>query len=227
MRVVVDSELSIQTCFGIIHFFYWLVYTPNDKIDTELNNLEWSPNLSSEKEGLTHHPLFLGFIMRIFRWSNSVFIWKLHRKVTLATSIKGVNYSGKYLSLDPSGMLAIEKDYAWNGCSPKFEVFEMVFGTPEGALPEDHEQQEIQDNLDSLGYTDFDWQMPKTYYGSLVHDALYQINNDQRGIVSRLEVDKLFYRILKAYNFLPAPLYYQVARLFGKLVWEKNEIIFK
>ena len=165
--------------------------------------------------------------MKIFRWSNKVFIWKLHRKVSLATSIKGVNYSGEYLSLDPTGILALERDYAWNGCSPKFEIFGLVFGTPEGALPEGHEQQEIQANLDRLGYSDFDWQMPKTYYASLVHDALYQISNDHGGIMSRIEADKLFYRILKAYNFLPALLYYQAARLLGKFVWEKNEIVFK
>ena len=70
--------------------------------------------------------------MKIFRWSKDIFIWKLHRKVSLATSIKGVNYSGEYLSLDPTGILIIERDYAWNGCSPKFEVFGLVFGTPEG-----------------------------------------------------------------------------------------------
>jgi hypothetical protein len=163
--------------------------------------------------------------MKIFRWSKGVFIWKLHSRLIIGTSIKGVNYSEEHLSLDPTGKLAIEKDYAWNGCSPKFEVLGLVFGTPEGALPEQHEQQEIQGNLDSLGYSDFDWRMPKTYYASLVHDCLYQIRNDHGGIMSRLEVDKLFYRILKAYNFFPARLYYQAARILGKCVWENNEII--
>ena len=69
--------------------------------------------------------------------------------------------------------------------------------------------------------------MPKTYYASLVHDSLYQIRSDHVDTLSRLAVDKLFYRILKAYNFFPAPLYYQATRLLGKFVWEKNEIIFK
>jgi hypothetical protein len=103
----------------------------------------------------------------------------------------------------------------------------LVFGTPEGALPGEHEQEEIQDNLDSLGYGDFDWWMPKTYYASLAHDSLYQISNARGGGMSRLTVDKLFYGILKAYNFIPAILYYHAARLLGGLVWEKNETIFE
>ena len=63
------------------------------------------------------------------------------------------------LILESGGRITVTRDYAWNGCSPKFCFFDLLFGTPDGVV---HAQ---------TG-------KPKTYYASLVHDVLYQFVHD-------------------------------------------------
>ncbi len=160
--------------------------------------------------------------MGIFRYRQQIFTWKLDRDVQVKLSIYGVDYKQTYLTMSPKGELHINKNYAWNGCSPKFEVFGMVFGTPEGALPKDQEKQSILKNLENQGYHDLDWRMPKTYYASLLHDSLYQISEKCSGQMRRDKVDTIFYQILRAYNFFPAPFYYQAVKYFGRHYWGRK-----
>ncbi len=183
------------------------------------NKLIGDPNANELAWPTLYQAFLLGVIMGIFRYSKQVFTWKLDRGVKVKLPIYGVNYNQTYLTISPTGVLHVKRNYAWNGCSPKFEVFGMVFGTPEGSLPEDHEKQSILNNLENLSYKGFDWRMPKTYYASLIHDSLYQISEKCTGQMSREKVDMIFYQILRAYNFFLAPLYYQAVKYFGKYYW--------
>ena len=54
-----------------------------------------------------------------------------------------------------SGKVTVPSSYAWDGCSPKGCLFDFVVGTPDGVV-------------------DTGTKRPKTYYASLVHDAMYQ-----------------------------------------------------
>ena len=158
-------------------------------------------------------------MMKVTRWNKNCQIWKLESGLTLDTPIIGVNYEGKYVSLKETGELEIKSGYSWNGCSPKVEIMGMVFGTPEGALPRENEKDVIKKNLGMIGYDQLDWYKPKTYYASLVHDCLYQISDRYATRMDRKIVDNIFLKILRAYGFPSAKLYYLAVRLFGKYCW--------
>jgi len=63
------------------------------------------------------------------------------------------------LIIEMGGRITVTRRYAWNGCSPKFCFFDLLIGTPEGVV---HAR---------TG-------RPKTYFASLIHDALYQFAPD-------------------------------------------------
>ena len=101
------------------------------------------------------------------------------------------------LILEKGGRITVTRGYAWNGCSPKICLFDIVFGTPEGVV-------------------DSRTARPKTYYASLVHDALYQFV--PVGIaLTRAECDCCFLKLMHATGFRPRYLYYIVVWLFGWL----------
>jgi len=84
--------------------------------------------------------------------------------------------------------------YAWDGCTPKKILFDIVFGTPDGKL-------------------DVNTLKPITYYASMFHDILYQFLCQIP--ISRKEADQIFYLLLKKANFKLAKLYYLAVRIFG------------
>ena len=156
---------------------------------------------------------------KIKRWDKSCQIWKLEKFVTLKTEIRGVEYESDYLRLAKNGDLAIKRGYAWNGCSPKTAIMGMVFGTPEGALPKVREKYAIRKKLEEMGYAPLNWNKPKTYYATLIHDSLYQISDRHAEKMDRKTADQIFLAFLKAFRFPPAKLYYLVVRIFGKYYW--------
>jgi hypothetical protein len=93
-----------------------------------------------------------------------------------------------------------KEGYAWDGCSPKIKIKDVYFGTPEAVL-------------------NFETGNSKTYYASLIHDVFYQFSTDLKSFISRKEVDREFYIILKENKFRFAKLYYGVVRLLGWLFW--------
>ena len=67
-----------------------------------------------------------------------------------------VDHDGcRRLEIHPNGDARILANYAWDGCTPKFSVFDVVIGVPDG-VPNQVTKR------------------PKAYYASLLHDALYQ-----------------------------------------------------
>lgn len=103
------------------------------------------------------------------------------------------------LIVETGGRITITRGYAWNGCSPKFCFFDILLGTPEGVV---HAR---------TG-------RPKTYYASLVHDALYQFLSDGLPL-RRRDVDRFFLRLLEESQFAPRWIYWVAVRLFGWIVW--------
>ena len=102
------------------------------------------------------------------------------------------------LIVEQAGRITVTRGYAWNGCSPKVCVFDMLFGTPDGVV---HVRTE----------------RPKTYYASLVHDALYQYLPDGLPL-KRRHADAFFFRLMEESDFGPRWVYWAFVRVFGGLV---------
>ena len=103
-----------------------------------------------------------------------------------------------WLVITMDGNIIIAADYAWDGCSPKINLAGRIIGVPEGEINPDTGK-------------------PRTYYASLIHDALLQFSSDPRMRFSRAQIDEMFYDILKRDGFKAAPLYYFVVRKLGGL----------
>lgn len=101
------------------------------------------------------------------------------------------------LVLHADGTITVFKGYAWDGCTPKFQFWDILFGTPDG-VP--HNQTKL----------------PKTYHASLVHDALYQFLDDGLPLTRR-QADAIFLQILTRNSFAPRRLYHAIVRIFGGL----------
>lgn len=104
------------------------------------------------------------------------------------------------LVIEKSGRITVRQGYAWDGCTPKICFFDILFGTPDGVV-----------HMASG--------KPKTYYASLVHDALYQFLPEIPRIaqLTRRDADDFFFRIMQEYEFAPRWIYWLAVRLFGGL----------
>ena len=111
--------------------------------------------------------------------------------------LRGRAFRSPWLEIQPDGSIIIfknEKGYAWDGCSPKFVVLDLLFGTPDGALTESSH-------------------LPVTWFASLVHDAIYQYKG--QAPVTRYEADRLFFIMLEEERFFWRYVYYFFVRAFG------------
>lgn len=109
-----------------------------------------------------------------------------------------VDRSGRRrLEIHRNGDARVLADYAWDGCTPKFSLFDIVFGVPDG----------IPNRIT---------RKPKAYYASLLHDALYQFLDADLPL-SRAQADRVFLELLTRDRFAPRPIYYAAVRVFGGL----------
>lgn len=107
-------------------------------------------------------------------------------------ALDNVSIELPYVSISNS-KLTIHKGYAWNGCSPKFDILGLlVIGTPDGTI-------------------DYRTGKPRCYYASLVHDVLYQYE-----LTTRKYADLMFLTLLQGSKFPIAKLYYLAVRIFGR-----------
>ncbi len=103
------------------------------------------------------------------------------------------------LIIETTGRVTVTRGYAWNGCSPKVCFMDFLIGTPDGAVHAGTGR-------------------PKTYYASMVHDALYQFLREQSPL-SRAQADRCFLRLMAESAFVWRRLYWLAVRLAGRLVW--------
>ncbi len=101
------------------------------------------------------------------------------------------------LLLTTDGTITVTRGYSWDGCTPKFYVLDLVFGTPDGVVDT------------RSGH-------PKTYHASLIHDALYQFLPEGLPL-SRAQADRCFLELMTETNFALRYVYYAAVRLFGWL----------
>ena len=124
------------------------------------------------------------------------FVWNCRKTLTQDYSFrdrKGI----ERLVLKADGGIIVRRDYAWDGCTPKFCLLDILWGVPDGAVHRVTNK-------------------PKTYYASLVHDALYQFLDDQLPY-SRNEADEFFLQLMQETDFTLRGLYYLAVRVFGSL----------
>lgn len=117
-----------------------------------------------------------------------------NKPVGFITGIKGRKFKNDWIDIKENGVMIISKGYAWNGCSPKYQAFDLMFGTLDGAI----DQRTFK---------------PITYFASMLHDALYQFKNDVP--ISRKEADLLFLIELQEKKFMWSNVYYFFVRAFG------------
>jgi hypothetical protein len=101
------------------------------------------------------------------------------------------------LEIHANGDARVLARYAWDGCTPKFTLFDIVLGVPDG----------VPNRVTTK---------PKAYYASLMHDVLYQFL-DARLPLSRAQADRVFLELLTRDRFAPRPIYYAAVRLLGGL----------
>lgn len=102
-----------------------------------------------------------------------------------------------WLSIGIDGTITIESGYAWDGCSPKWQLGWLQFGTPDGAPNP------------ATGY-------PYTYAASCIHDALCQFADAPYMPYTREQIDQIFRERLVAEGFPAARLYYRAVRLYSR-----------
>src|SRR3989441_12713724 len=95
------------------------------------------------------------------------------------------------------GTITVAARSAWDGCTPKFCIPDILLGTPDRLVDSKTTQ-------------------PKTYYASLVHDALYQFLLDGLPFTRR-QADGCFLRLMGQTGFAPRYVYWAAVRIFGWL----------
>ncbi len=103
------------------------------------------------------------------------------------------------LIIESGGRITVTRGYSWNGCSPKICVFDIVIGTPDGVVHT------------GTGRS-------KTYFATMVHDALYQFLGDDSPLTRR-QADEAFLRLMADSDFAPRLPYWGAVRLLGRFVW--------
>jgi len=103
---------------------------------------------------------------------------------------QNIYFKNKWLKIE-KGKITVSKNYAWNGCSPKISIADLIsIGTPDGSLVE--------------GY-------PITYHASLVHDALCQFDVP----LEQEAITKIFDVMLAEKDFFWRKIYVWAVRWFG------------
>lgn len=103
----------------------------------------------------------------------------------------------RWLEIYPDGTAKVLAEYAWDGCTPKYALWDIALGTPDG-VP----------NIKT--------KKPKAYYASLIHDVLYQFLDADLPI-KRAGADRIFLELLTRDGFGPRWIYFAAVRVFGAI----------
>ena len=132
--------------------------------------------------------------------------WESNIKLEKALSFK--DKRGKeWLHISEAGVITVRKNYAWDGCTPKLRIFDWFYiGTPDGTMTKKTGK-------------------PKTYYASLIHDALYQFIDEVEMPFTRKQMDRMFLQILSVNEYSLAHIYYGGVRVAGGLYRQLRRMI--
>ena len=139
--------------------------------------------------------------------SNKVYRYVQKEIVSIETNIVFDEFKNDWLEIKGNtiSLLASKNNkYAWDGCTPKWEVSDFIVGVPDGKFDKDTEE-------------------AITYYASMIHDVLCQFGMCEGFPVSRKEADMIFKQILQRAKFRPYFFYYYSIRAFVIFsgVWKK------
>ena len=66
------------------------------------------------------------------------YVYRITEDYRHKSSIKGREFENEWLRLEKDGTVTVKgshgNGYAWDGCSPKFKMKDIYFGTPEAVL---------------------------------------------------------------------------------------------
>lgn len=93
----------------------------------------------------------------------------------------------KVIGFIKNGVLTIKKGFVWDGCTPKFRLFGVIFGVPD---------------------------FKETYDASLIHDFLIKTSPFHK--MSRKTMDDIFEYFLRLNNFKYTWLYANAVHLYRK-----------
>ena len=137
------------------------------------------------------------------RDKKGIWIFKTSETYTYKSTIKDHEFSARWLKIYSDGRIEIPKEYTWDGCTPKFNILDIfIIGTPDGIISRETGK-------------------PKTYFASMIHDALYQYYKWQT--ISRKEIDLLFLQMMRENEFKLAILYYIAVWIFGRFFASKKD----
>lgn len=98
--------------------------------------------------------------------------------------LNGIEFENAWIKIN-NGTLTIKQRYAWDGCTPKWQVFGVWWvGVPDGIL--------------RLG-------KPWMYFASLIHDALCQFRD--KIAISKRAVTQIFNDVMERDKFPLRPIY--------------------
>jgi hypothetical protein len=108
-------------------------------------------------------------------------------------TLKGIDFEREWIKIK-NGEVYIPRGYSWDGCSPKFKFLDILWGVPDGSSHEN----------------DF---LPKTYYASMVHSAIYLYRKEIP--LTRKQADMIYLDMMISRGFKLAKLYWWFTRVFG------------
>lgn len=124
----------------------------------------------------------------------AVYLYVLRKPFSYKSQLlSGVSFRNEWVHITPDGTITISAGYAWDGCSPKWQVGRYAVGVPDGPLQSD-------------GY-------PQTAWASLVHDAVCQFK--ALIPVTKRTAVRLFDELLRAAKWMLRPVYVAAVNLFG------------
>ncbi|MCK9422274.1 MAG: hypothetical protein M0Q38_06735 [Bacteroidales bacterium] len=120
----------------------------------------------------------------------------------MSINLYGCPFDNKWLNIDPYRKIRVKgingNGFTWDGCSPKWNVLDITWGTPDGSL-------------------DFETEKPMTYYDSIIYDALCQYKTVAG--INRNETNVIFLMILKEAGFRLWWIYADIVQLGRRYLW--------
>lgn len=108
------------------------------------------------------------------------------------------------------GTFVVRADYGWDGCSPKYSIFDIALvGTPEGIT-----------NPKTLKC--------KTYYASLLHDALYQFMpefKEAKVPITYHFANRMLLKLLQEADFDLSRFYFWAVETYGERYAKRTRIV--
>ena len=131
--------------------------------------------------------MFRGLFKKQYKWT-----LKEDFYIEIPEEFNLPNFENKWGKLQNNN-LKINKEYSWDGCTPKRKIFGIMFGTWDGPILKQTGTQAL-------------------YEPSMVHDFLCQFR-----IGKRKTNDDIFHWMMKVVEFKLKSIYYNAVLIFGKM----------